>query len=97
MSFPAKVLPEKMTGGGGCAHATYVSLPDEHDDFILSDKIQLSQFVFVDCFEASSHVPLIRGVKPIPGRHPCVGTPENIVATHSLSFLDNKNNDSNKN
>jgi hypothetical protein len=74
------------------SHATYVSLPDEHDDLILSDKIQLGQFVFVDRFEASSPVPLIRGVKPVPGRHPCVGTPEDIVATHSLSFLDNNNN-----
>ncbi|WJX74582.1 hypothetical protein P8452_58217 [Trifolium repens] len=79
------------------SHATYVSLPDEHDDLILSDKIQLGQFVFVDRFEASSPVPLIRGVKPVPGRHPCVGTPEDIVATHSLSFLDNNNNDGNKN
>ncbi|GAU21963.1 hypothetical protein TSUD_111030 [Trifolium subterraneum] len=74
------------------SHATYVSLPDEHDDLILSDKIQLGQFVFVDRFEASSPVPLIRGVKIVPGRHPCVGTPEDIVATHSLSFLDNNNN-----
>ncbi|WJX21038.1 hypothetical protein P8452_10514 [Trifolium repens] len=97
MNFPAKVSPEKMTGGGGCAYATYVSLPDEHDDLILSDKIQLGQFVFVDRVEASSHVPLIHGVKPVPGTHPCVGTPEDIVATHSLSFLDNNNNDSNKN
>lgn len=76
------------------SHATYVSLPDEHDDLILSDKIQLGQFVFVDRFESSSPVPILHGVRPVPGRHPCVGTPEDIVATHSLSFLDNnvKNN-----
>ncbi|CAN4100653.1 unnamed protein product [Withania somnifera] len=46
------------------SHATYVSLPDEHDDLILSDKIQLGQFIHV-------------------------GTPEDIVATHSLGFLNN--------
>ncbi|XP_058748904.1 uncharacterized protein LOC131621873 isoform X2 [Vicia villosa] len=79
------------------SHATYVSLPDEHDDLILSDKIQLGQFVFVDRFEAGSPVPVIRGVKPVPGRHPCVGSPEDIVATHSLSFLDNNDNDTRKN
>ncbi|KAJ1424485.1 hypothetical protein SESBI_11679 [Sesbania bispinosa] len=73
------------------SHATYVSLPDEHDDLILSDKIQLGQFVFVDRLEAASPVPIIRGVRPVPGRHPCVGTPEDIVATHSLAFLDNNN------
>ncbi|XP_027341101.1 uncharacterized protein LOC113854350 [Abrus precatorius] len=77
------------------SHATYVSLPDEHDDLILSDKIQLGQFVFVDRFEAASPVPILRGVRPVPGRHPCVGTPQDIVATHSLGFLDNNNNNKN--
>ncbi|ESW03926.1 hypothetical protein PHAVU_011G052900 [Phaseolus vulgaris] len=71
-------------------HATYVSLPDEHDDLILSDKIQLGQFVFVDRLEGASPVPILHGVRPIPGRHACVGTPEDIVATtHSLGFLGN--------
>ncbi|XP_007033883.2 PREDICTED: uncharacterized protein LOC18602441 isoform X1 [Theobroma cacao] len=71
------------------SHATYVSLPDEHDDLILSDKIQLGQFIHVDRLESSSPVPIIRGVRPVPGRHPCVGSPEDIVATHSLGFLNN--------
>lgn len=71
-------------------HATYVSLPDEHDDLIFSDKIQLGQFVFVDRLEAASPVPILHGVRPVPGRHACVGTPEDIVATtHSLGFLSN--------
>ncbi|KAF6152441.1 hypothetical protein GIB67_035509, partial [Kingdonia uniflora] len=69
------------------SHATYVSLPDEHDDLILSDKLQLSQFIHVERLEASSPVPILRGVRPIPGRHPCVGNPEDLVATHSLCFL----------
>lgn len=71
------------------SHATYVSLPDEHDDLILSDKIQLGQFIHVERFEAASPVPILRGVRPVPGRHPCVGSPEDIVATHSLGFLNN--------
>ncbi|KAK4370709.1 hypothetical protein RND71_010184 [Anisodus tanguticus] len=71
------------------SHATYVSLPDEHDDLILSDKIQLGQFIHVEKLEAASPVPILRGVRPVPGRHPCVGTPEDIVATHSLGFLNN--------
>ncbi|MED6170815.1 hypothetical protein PIB30_034725 [Stylosanthes scabra] len=80
------------------SHATYVSLPDEHDDLILSDKIQLGQFVFVDRLENASPVPILRGVRPVPGRHPCVGTPQDIVATHQLGFLDNsaKNKDKDK-
>ncbi|KAK1577867.1 hypothetical protein Q3G72_025501 [Acer saccharum] len=73
------------------SHATYVSLPDEHDDLILSDKIQLGQFIHVEKFESASPVPILRGVRPVPGRHPCVGSPEDIVATHSLGFLNNDN------
>ncbi|CAN8311724.1 unnamed protein product [Cochlearia groenlandica] len=78
------------------SHATYVSLPDEHDDLILSDKLQLGQFIHVDRVESSSPVPILCGVRPVPGRHPCVGTPEDIVATHSLGFLsDGKVTDNN--
>lgn len=76
------------------SHATYVSLPDEHDDLILSDKIQLGQFIHVERLESASPVPILRGVRPVPGRHPCVGSPEDIVATHSLGFLNNNHNSS---
>ncbi|OAY73906.1 hypothetical protein ACMD2_01261 [Ananas comosus] len=74
------------------SHATYVSLPDEHNDLILSDKIQLGQFIHVDRLEAASPVPILRGVRPVPGRHPCVGNPEDLVATSSsgLGFLGSK-------
>lgn len=72
------------------SHATYVSLPDEHEDLILSDKIQLGQFIHVERLEAASPVPILRGVRPVPGRHQCVGTPEDIVATQSQNFLDTK-------
>ncbi|KAM7461166.1 hypothetical protein LguiA_029287 [Lonicera macranthoides] len=76
------------------SHATYVSLPNEHVDLILSDKIQLGQFIHVEKLESASPVPILRGVRPVPGRHPCVGSPEDIVATHSLGFLNNNANSS---
>ncbi|KAL6970733.1 hypothetical protein U1Q18_030424 [Sarracenia purpurea var. burkii] len=76
------------------SHATYVSLPDEHDDLILSDKIQLGQFIHVERLESASPVPILRGVRPVPGRHPCVGSPEDIVATHFLGFLNNNSDSS---
>lgn len=78
------------------SHATYVSLPDEHDDLILSDKIQLGQFIHVDRLQAATPVPILHGVRPVPGRHPCVGSPEDIVATHSLGFLNNNANSGSK-
>ncbi|KAJ6991460.1 hypothetical protein NC653_019596 [Populus alba x Populus x berolinensis] len=71
------------------SHATYVSLPDEHDDLILSDKIQLGQFIHVERLQPASPVPILRGVRPVPGRHPCVGSPEDIVAPQSPGFLNN--------
>ncbi|KAI8004480.1 hypothetical protein LOK49_LG08G02039 [Camellia lanceoleosa] len=43
------------------SHATYVSLPDEHDDLILSDKLQLGQFIHVGRLDAVSPVPILRG------------------------------------
>ncbi|KAE9616548.1 hypothetical protein Lalb_Chr03g0026011 [Lupinus albus] len=87
--FPSQGFYLKVSDS---SHATYVSLPDEHVDLILSDKIQLGQFVFVDRLEAASPVPLLHGVRPVPGRHPCIGTPEDIVATNSLGFLSNNAN-----
>ncbi|GLU04908.1 hypothetical protein SLE2022_220360 [Rubroshorea leprosula] len=78
------------------SHATYVSLPDEQDDLILSDKIQLGQFIHVDRLESGSPVPILRGVRPVPGRHPCVGSPEDIVARDSPGFLNNGSNNGSK-
>ncbi|KAG6525655.1 uncharacterized protein LOC122046982 [Zingiber officinale] len=69
------------------SHATFVSLADEHNDLILSDKIQLGQFIHVDRLEVGSPVPILKGVRPLPGRHPCVGNPEDLVVTSSLCFL----------
>lgn len=67
------------------SHATYVSLPEEQHDLILSDRIQLGQFVHADRLEAATPVPILRGVRPVPGRHACVGTPEDLVLTASSS------------
>ncbi|XP_059441797.1 ankyrin repeat-containing protein BDA1-like [Corylus avellana] len=89
MNTDIKVVSYSQTKVSDSSHATYVSLTDEHDDLILSDKIQLGQFIHVERLEVASPIPILRGVRPIPGRHPCVGSPEDIVATHSLGFLKN--------
>ncbi|KAI3991670.1 hypothetical protein MKX01_038068 [Papaver californicum] len=62
------------------SHSIYVSLPFEQDDLVLSNKMQLGQFIYVDRLEPGSPVPVIRGTKPIPGRHPFMGTPEPIMS-----------------
>jgi Plant protein of unknown function (DUF936) len=68
------------------SHATYVSLPAEQNDLIQSNKLQLGQFIHLDRLEAATPVPVIRGVRPVPGRHACIGTPEDLVATNSLGL-----------
>ncbi|XP_024526663.1 uncharacterized protein LOC9652636 [Selaginella moellendorffii] len=80
------------------SHATYVSLAEEDDDLILSDRLQLGQFIHVDKLEHALPVPVLRGVRPLPGRHKCVGDPEDLVMSssggrnppHFQSFLQEK-------
>lgn len=72
------------------SHATYVTLPEEQHDLILSDKIQLGQFIHVDRLEAATPVPILWGVRPVPGRHACVGNPEDLVLTSSSSVAGSK-------
>ncbi|KAJ0620389.1 hypothetical protein HanHA300_Chr00c1061g0836171 [Helianthus annuus] len=61
------------------SHSIYVSLPFEQDDLVLSNKMQLGQFIYVDNLEPGSPVPIAKGAKPLPGRHPFVGTPEPLM------------------
>lgn len=61
------------------SHSIYVSLPTEQDDFVLSNKMQLGQFIYVDRLEPGDPVPVVKGAKPLPGRHPFVGTPEPLM------------------
>ena len=68
------------------SHATYVSLDDHDNDLILSDKLQLGQFVYVERLESGSPVPRVVGIRPLPGRHACVGTPEDLIARASSSL-----------
>lgn len=62
------------------SHALYVSLPHEQDDMVLCDELRLGQLIFVDKIEKGSPVPVLRGIRPVPGRFPCVGKPEDLVS-----------------
>lgn len=61
------------------SHSIYVSLPLEKDDLVLSNQIQLGQFIHVEKLEPCSPVPVVIGVKPIPGRHPFLGSPKLLM------------------
>ncbi|CAL1359412.1 unnamed protein product [Linum trigynum] len=66
-------------------NSTYVSLSDRDTDLILSNRLQLGQFVYVDRFDPDSPVPRVCGIRPIAGRHPFVGAPEPLIARISSS------------
>uniref|UniRef100_A0A1J3JWI9 Uncharacterized protein n=1 Tax=Noccaea caerulescens TaxID=107243 RepID=A0A1J3JWI9_NOCCA len=63
------------------SHSIYVSLPSDQDDDVLSNKMQLGQFIYVDRLDPGTPVPIVKGARPIPGRHPLLGTPEPLMST----------------
>ncbi|KAI3826895.1 hypothetical protein L1987_00955 [Smallanthus sonchifolius] len=65
-------------------HSAYVSVPVADVDLILSDKIQLGQFVHVTRLDSGSPVPILRGIKPVPKRRPCVGDPKDLISSDLL-------------
>ncbi|THG14470.1 uncharacterized protein LOC114272457 [Camellia sinensis] len=67
-------------------HSAYVSISDDDVDLILSDKIQLGQFIHVARLDSASPVPVLRGVKPVPRRRPCVGDPKDLISSDSLAI-----------
>ncbi|XP_009620869.1 uncharacterized protein [Nicotiana tomentosiformis] len=66
-------------------HSAYVSVSEEDVELILSDKIQLGQFIHVNRLDSGSPVPVLRGVKPVPKRRPCVGDPKDLISSDFLT------------
>ncbi|XP_031091219.1 uncharacterized protein LOC115996211 [Ipomoea triloba] len=61
------------------SHSTYVTLSRHDNDLILNNKLQLGQLFYVDRMEAGTPVPVLVGVRPIPGRHPFFGSPKDLM------------------
>ncbi|WVZ21444.1 hypothetical protein V8G54_008766 [Vigna mungo] len=61
------------------SHSTYVSLSKEDNELILNNKLQLGQFFYVDGIEAGTPVPILVGVRTLPGRHPFEGNPKDLM------------------
>ncbi|KAL2924684.1 Transcription factor HRS1 [Bienertia sinuspersici] len=62
-------------------NSTYVSLSDRDTDLILSNRIQLGQFVYLDrfAFDPAFPLPYATGIRPVAGRHPFIGSPEPLT------------------
>ncbi|KAL5711496.1 hypothetical protein ACHQM5_021944 [Ranunculus cassubicifolius] len=67
------------------SNSTYVSLSERDNDLILTNRLQLGQFCYVDKLDFDSPVPRVSGIRPVAGRHPFVGSPEPVVAKISGS------------
>ncbi|KAL3618194.1 hypothetical protein CASFOL_038515 [Castilleja foliolosa] len=61
------------------SHSTYVSLSKKDTDLILNNKLQLGQFLYVEKMEPGKPVPILVGVRPVPGRHPFIGSPKDLM------------------
>ncbi|GAV61412.1 DUF936 domain-containing protein [Cephalotus follicularis] len=61
------------------SHSTYVSLSEDDNELILNNKLQLGQFLYVDRVEAGNPIPILVGVRPVPGRNPFVGNPKDLM------------------
>lgn len=60
-------------------HSMYVSLPREENDLVLYDKLQIGQLIFIEKLEFAYPVPMIKGIRPTPGRRACTGDPIDLI------------------
>ncbi|KAL9286660.1 hypothetical protein AtEden1_Chr4g0288171 [Arabidopsis thaliana] len=61
-------------------NSTYVSLSERDTDLILSNRLQLGQFIYLERLEFATPVPRAAGIRPVAGRHAFVGKPEPLIA-----------------
>ncbi|KAG2314578.1 hypothetical protein Bca4012_065289 [Brassica carinata] len=61
-------------------NSTYVCLSERDTDLILTNRLQLGQFIYLERLEFSTPVPRAAGIRPVAGRHAFVGTPEPLIA-----------------
>ncbi|XP_057744731.1 uncharacterized protein LOC130962544 [Arachis stenosperma] len=67
------------------SHSIYDALPSDQHDFVLSNKMQLGQFIYVDRLEPRSPH------RPLPGRHPLVDTLEPLMGLRERGSHRKKN------
>lgn len=67
------------------SHSTYVSFSKDDTDLILTNKVQLGQFIYVDKVISGTPVPILVGVRPVPGRNSFVGNPKELMTISVVS------------
>ncbi|XP_022715342.1 uncharacterized protein LOC111274728 isoform X2 [Durio zibethinus] len=82
------------------SHSTYVSLSQDDNELILNNKLQLGQFFYVERVEAGTPVPILVGIRPVPGRNPFIGNPKDLmqmlVPSECPVAVDNEGNNGSK-
>ncbi|XAR54292.1 hypothetical protein NMG60_11029352 [Bertholletia excelsa] len=66
-------------------HSAYVSVSEDDAELIQADKIQLGQFIHVAWLDSAQPLPVLRGVKVVARRRPCVGQPKDLISSELLS------------
>ncbi|KAL5064989.1 hypothetical protein RYX36_026726 [Vicia faba] len=66
-------------------NSTYVLLSHPDTELILSNRLQLGQFLYVDRFHFNTPLPTVSNIRPLTTRHPFVGSPEPLIARISQS------------
>ncbi|KAG4153053.1 hypothetical protein ERO13_D04G160200v2 [Gossypium hirsutum] len=65
-------------------HELFVSLPQEQDEMILNNELQIGQFIYVEQLESAYPVPLLKGLRLIPGRQPFDRDPKHLVGNNIM-------------
>ncbi|XP_052882774.1 uncharacterized protein LOC108458550 [Gossypium arboreum] len=65
-------------------HELFVSLPQEQDEMILNNELQIGQFIYVEKLESAYPVPLLKGLRLIPGRQPFDRDPKHLVGNNIM-------------
>ncbi|KAM1683712.1 hypothetical protein TB2_034367 [Malus domestica] len=71
-------------------HAMFASLHQEQDKMVFCNQLLLGQLIFVEKLEAAHSVLVLKGIRPILGRFPCVRNLEDLFAKEKSRDVEKK-------
>ncbi|KAM2171585.1 hypothetical protein ACFX1R_036660 [Malus domestica] len=71
-------------------HAMFASLHQEQDKMVFCNQLLLGQLIFVEKLEVAHSVLVLKGIRPIPGRFPCVRNLEDLFAKEKSRDVEKK-------
>ncbi|KAM2510661.1 hypothetical protein PS1_035140 [Malus domestica] len=68
----------------------FASLHQEQDKMVFCNQLLLGQLIFVEKLEVAHSVLVLKGIRPIPGRFPCVRNLEDLFAKEKSRDVEKK-------